>query len=202
MQSREFYKKNGRTYKNEATLSMSIHKNSTDSMANLRNSIVKKLLNRVRKTEKDYIYCSISGKPVTLFSDYPVVDGVLVYIKNKPKSKLKKGIDYEVVSVRRQKYYIFAISLKSLEMIMCKTVRNIEERVIVGRLYSKRAFCKIIKKNKNIKLGEFILHSKSLYHNGTRISNFISKYYKLKSSVDEWEEEKIEEPKKSWWQWW
>jgi len=201
MQSREFYKKNGCTYKNKAILSMSIHKNSTDSMANLRNSIVKKLLNRVRKTERDYISCSISGKPVTLFSDYPVVDGVLVYIKNKPKRELKRGIDYKVVSVRRQKYYIFAISLKSLEMITRKPVEEIEEGVIIGRLYSKRAFCKIIKKNKNIKLGEFILHSKSLYHNGTKISNFISKYYKLKSSVEEWEEV-VEEPKKSWWQWW
>ena len=201
MSNREFYKKNGCTYKNKATLSMSIHKNSTDSMANLRNSIVKKLLNRVRKTERDYISCSISGKPVTLFSDYPVVDGVLVYIKNKPKRELKRGIDYKVVSVRRQKYYIFAISLKSLEMITRKPVEEIEEGVIIGRLYSKRAFCKIIKKNKNIKLGEFILHSKSLYHNGTKISNFISKYYKLKSSVEEWEEV-VEEPKKSWWQWW
>ena len=81
MQNRVFYKKNGHAYKNEGTLSMSIHKNSADSMTNLCNSIVKKLLNRVRKTEVNSINCSISGKPVTLFSDYPVVDGILVYIK-------------------------------------------------------------------------------------------------------------------------
>lgn len=206
MQNRVFYKKNGHAYKNKKTSSVSIYKNSSDDMVNLCNRVLKKILNRRRKTEKDTMNCSISGKSTTLFVDYPVVDGIMVYIRNRPKPELKRGIDYEVVSVKRTKYYVFLISLDSLKYLMRKTVEEIDNDIVIGRLYSKRAFCKMIGKNKNIKLGEFLIHSKSLYHNGTRISNFISKYYKLKHSVDEWdsvvEEDVVEVPTKSWWQWW
>ena len=208
MRIREFYKVNGDDYINANTRSASIYESTNDNISQLRNRIVKKLLNLRMKSERNNVYCSISGKPMELFIDYPIVDGVLVYIKHCPKSTLKCGIDYFTVTVKRVKYYIFPISKEALCYLTHKTVEELEKRVILGRLYSKPAIMKRLSLSKKNKLGDFVLRSKSLYHNGTKLSNKISKYYKLSKGIEDWETpEEVETtpepaPSKSWWQWW
>lgn len=209
MENKVFYKKNGGEYKNPKTWSISLYNRSTDKIAKLRNSLIKRVLNRRRTCERDTILCSISGKPIQLFVDYPVLDGVLVFMKKKPCSKLVEGIDYTVLKFNRQKYYIFSISLDSLVYILKRSRSDLEKKIVMGRIYSKRAFLKKFGLQKKDNISKFLVHSKSLYHNGNKISYFINKYKNIKRGVEEWDEadtikevETAPQQTSSWWKWW
>ena len=202
MKNSDFYKPNQTTYKNTRVAEISLSDHSKDRNVILRNKIVKKILNRNRKTETDTVLDSISGKRVQLHVDYPVIDGVMVYMTKRPRvGNLKNGIDYTTVVVKGTKYYVFTFSVDTLVFTTKYTRDDLEECLVMGRLYSKTAFFSSIGLNKKDKLGKFVVHSKSLYHNGSRITNFISKYSKIRR---DWvSPDKVEEaPKRSWWSWW
>ena len=212
MSNREFYKKNGIAYDNSNVYTSSIYKNTRDRSDILRNRIAKKILTSRRKSERNYVPCSISMNPLELFVDYPLLDGIMVYMNKRPDMRLKRGIDYQLAIIKRVKYYVFPLSYDALSVTLKKERSVLEETFIPGRIYSRAYFLKNIGMRKNkVKLGKFLIHSQSLYHNGSRITNFISKYYNIRSSMEEWEgvEEvtsEVSEPvvatKKSWWSFW
>ena len=174
--------------------------------------VLKKILTSRRKSERNLMYCSINMNPLELFVDYPLLDGIMVYMNKRPDMRLKRGIDYQLAIIKRVKYYVFPLSYDALSVTLKKERSVLEETFIPGRIYSRAYFLKNIGMRKNkVKLGKFLIHSQSLYHNGSRITNFISKYYNIRSSMEEWEgvEEvtsEVSEPvvatKKSWWSFW
>ena len=209
MSNREFYSKNGISYENPKTHTTSLYNITRDKGEICRNSIAKKIMSKRRHSERNYVRCSISMTSLELFVDYPIVDGILVYMTKKPSLQLKRGIDYQLVVIKRVKYYVFPISFDALSVTLKEERGVLEEKFIPGRVYSRSYFLKRLGMKKNrVKLGTFILHSQSLYHNGSRITNFISKYNNIRNSVEEWDDsvevpkEEPVEQKRSWWSFW
>jgi len=176
---------NGETYRNPLSTSISLYDKSYNRMIILWNRIGRKLIHMLQQHETNTIICTITEKPMKVFCDYPIVDGLIIYNIDIPNSNLQRGIDYEPLLIRHQIYYLYPITLSILQFLLHKTKDEIETLFIPGRIYKDTSFLSIA----NIpftSIYDFVNHSRSLYRNGSIISNYINHWYRNKQSIQKW----------------
>ena len=161
----------------------SIYKPSSNKIQIKYNKIIFKILESLYRTKKQTIFCSISGKELIVYNNYPLIRGILIKTTKRPRN-----IQYLKVSRSIYLYVVSEECFKYLDPI-------IKEKCKIGRIYEENVLLHWL--NIGVKMNTYMKRMKKRYKSIFIIQRF---YRNIIRKKIEWiniepqlNEEKLEE---------